>query len=65
MREHSGARHAFGAKDELKLSSVAPVAAWTLGFGHIGETISKCGRAGRRMATREEPYGLREDPVGI
>src|SRR6267142_1496113 len=62
MREHSGAGHAFGAKDELKLSSATSVAAWTLGFGHIRETISECGRAGRRMASCDESDGLREDP---
>jgi hypothetical protein len=41
MREHSGARHAFGAKDELKLSPVTSIAVLALGFGNIGETISE------------------------
>jgi len=65
MREHSDARHAFGAKDELKFSSTTSIAVWTFGFGHIGKTISVCGGAGRRMASREKPDGLREDPVRI
>ena len=41
MREHSGARYAFCAKDELKLPPLTSIAVQALRFGNIGETISE------------------------